>query len=343
MASINKILSPLWVYLDDRQTNILAGRFGLDPYDRPQTLAALGKEYGITRERIRQIESSGLKILKEKALSHSLISEFAERSRKYIRDSGGVSREEDLLEHQRALINDLNHNHLDFLHETTAASLVYPEDKNFWFFYYLDKNSLEKAIKFIEEWVDFLQPRKEEILSATPNYQEYFQAFIRKRRLETAVAESYLRISKKFHVNYYGDVGLTEWPEIKPIAVREHIYLVLKKEKKPLHFLGLARLINEKGVQKRVLEATVHNELIKDPRFVLVGRGMYGLAEHGYQPGTAREVIKRILKENGPMRTREVIASVQKERFFKPNTILVNLQNKNFFLRKPDGTYQIRR
>ncbi|MBI2048018.1 MAG: hypothetical protein HYT27_02665, partial [Parcubacteria group bacterium] len=85
------------------------------------------------------------------------------------------------------------------------------------------------------------------------------------------------------------------------------------------------------------------NELIKDPRFVLVGRGIYGLSDYGYKPGTAREVVKRILNETGPMRAKEIITAVQKERFFKPNTVLVNLQNKHYFSRRPDGTYQVKK
>jgi hypothetical protein len=86
----------------------------------------------------------------------------------------------------------------------------------------------------------------------------------------------------------------------------------------------------------------VHNELIKDNRFVLVGRGMYALKEHGYEPGTAREVIAKVLKNQGPLRPTDVVTHVNKQRFFKPNTILINLQNRSFFERMPDGRYRVR-
>jgi hypothetical protein len=90
------------------------------------------------------------------------------------------------------------------------------------------------------------------------------------------------------------------------------------------------------------LAPTVHNELIKDERFVLVGRGMYGLKEHGYEPGTAREVIAKVLKKHGPLKATDIVSRVNDQRFFKENTILINLQNKNTFERMPDGKYKVR-
>ena len=94
-----------------------------------------------------------------------------------------------------------------------------------------------------------------------------------------------------------------DWPEISPKTVRDKIYLVLKKNDEPLHFETIARRINEVKFDdgQKALGPTVHNELIKDDRFVLVGRGMYGLQERGYEPGIAREVIAKVLKEKGPL------------------------------------------
>lgn len=342
MASIDKTFNSFLAHLDDRQRDVVAGRFGLNAYEEPQTLAALGKKYGITRERVRQIQAGALRVLKEKVPSHPGIAEFAERSKKYLKSAGGLSKKEDFLKHHCSFMEDVNENHINLLRETSSVFFVYPEDKEFWSFYYLDEKILEEAKKFIDELLNFLRPKKNEIVSSS-NYHEHFNSFVKKRRLNAAHAEQYSNISKKLHRNSYGDIGLAEWPEIKPMTVRDYIYLVLKKEKKPFHFVAIADLINQKHFGKRVLSPTVHNELIKDPRFVLVGRGIYGLSEYGYKPGTAREVIKRILTETGPMRAKEIIAAIQKERFFKPNTVLVNLQNKSFFLRRPEGTYQVRR
>ncbi|MEK7547215.1 MAG: sigma factor-like helix-turn-helix DNA-binding protein [Patescibacteria group bacterium] len=343
---MDKTLNWLWSHLDSRQQDVLTGRFGLN--GDSSTLAELGKKYDITRERIRQIESAALGTLKEKTPSSPTLVEFIDRSKKYLKNSGGVARKTHFLEHHRNFMEDIGENHLDLLMETTGYFYLHQEDKYFWPFYYSDKESLNNAHGFINDWEKFLRSRKEEILSslsaqAGQKYHVHFRIFVKKSRVNPAHAENYTAISKKFRVNNYGDSGLSEWPEIKPVTIRDHIYLILRKEEKPIHFVDIAKLISERNKGKRALDATVHNELIKDRRFVLVGRGIYGLAEHGYRPGTAREVIQRILKENGPMRTRELVYAVQKERFFKPNTVLVNLQNKKFFLRQPDGTYLIRR
>lgn len=342
MVTVNKTLDWFWSHLDGRQKDVLTGRFGLEKEGDSSTLAELGKKYGITRERIRQIEAGALDVLKERSFSNPVVGEFMERSRKYLKNSGGIARKEQLLEHHKNFTEGLGENHLDLLVEIDGTFSLHPEDKEFWPFYYSDRESFDNARRFISEWEKFLRARKEEILFS-PKYHVHFKVFVKKLRVNPAHAQSYVLISKKFHTNHYGDIGLSEWPEVKPVTIRDHIYLLLKKEDKPIHFVDIAKLITERNEGKRALGATVHNELIKDKRFVLVGRGVYGLSENGYRPGTAREVIQRILKENGPMRTKELVNTVQKERFFKPNTVLVNLQNKKFFTRQPNGTYIIKR
>jgi len=87
--------------------------------------------------------------------------------------------------------------------------------------------------------------------------------------------------------------------------------------------------------------ATCHNELIKDARFVLVGRGLYALAEWGYSRGVVADVIKSILKKDGPLTKEEIISKVKKERYVKDNTILVNLQNGHYFKKTKDGLYAL--
>ena len=114
----------------------------------------------------------------------------------------------------------------------------------------------------------------------------------------------------------------------------------MRKHGTPLHFREVADAIS-KTFDKRTHYATTHNELIKDPRFVLVGRGMYALAEWGYKKGTAREVISDILKKEGPLSKEGVITRVMKERYFKKNTILVNLVNPKYFKKNKNGLYTL--
>jgi hypothetical protein len=97
----------------------------------------------------------------------------------------------------------------------------------------------------------------------------------------------------------------------------------------------VARLIEGALVQ------TVHNELIKDSRFVLVGRGVYALKEWGYEPGQVKDIITKILRENGPLTQGEILERVSKQRLVKENTILLNLSNKKNFLRDSQGKYKV--
>jgi len=173
-------------------------------------------------------------------------------------------------------------------------------------------------------------------------FDELFSQAVKTHNLNDSIAVNYVSISKKFGVNPYGDFGLMKWEEINPKTAKSRTYLILKKHKTSLHFREIAKKINEMKLSNRkTLFQTVHNELIKDPRFVLVGRGMYGLAERGAMPGTAKEVIARILKNKGPLPKEEVINLVKQERMLKENTILLNLQNKRHFKKLSDGRYHI--
>ena len=148
----------------------------------------------------------------------------------------------------------------------------------------------------------------------------------------------WLAISKKIGRNALGEWGATNSSNIHTKGVRDYAFLVIRKHGSPIHFRDVAAQI-EKLFNKKAHVATTHNELIKDKRFVLVGRGLYALAEWGYAPGIVRDVIKNILEKSGPLSKDEVVAKVMKERYVKENTIAVNLQNPKYFKRDKDGKY----
>ncbi len=152
-------------------------------------------------------------------------------------------------------------------------------------------------------------------------------------------------VSKDIGRNIFGEVGLSHWNQIRPKGVRDKAYLVMKKAGKPQHFSAIAKLINvAKFDAKKTNVQTVHNELIKDSRFVLVGRGMYALAEWGYKSGTVKDVLTDILKTHGkPLARADLIARVGAVRLVKENTILLNLQDSATFVRDADGNYRLRR
>lgn len=151
--------------------------------------------------------------------------------------------------------------------------------------------------------------------------------------------ESYLSISKLIKQNPYGEFGLVTWPSIKPRGVKDKAYAVLAKSGKPMHFREVAGAISKSGWSpKRAHPQTVHNELIKDPRFVLVGRGLYALTEWGFEPGTVSDVITGVLKiAKKPLSKDDITKRVLAQRFVKPNTVFLNLQNKALFRKTGEG------
>ena len=150
----------------------------------------------------------------------------------------------------------------------------------------------------------------------------------------------WLGISKAISKNPLGEWGKSSSPNIHTRGIKDYAFLVMRKHGSPMHFREVADTIS-KTFGKKTHYATCHNELIKDSRFVLVGRGIYALAEWGYKAGVARDIIKDILKREGPLSKDQVVEKVMKERYFKKNTILVNLANLKYFKKNKNGLYTV--
>ena len=110
-----------------------------------------------------------------------------------------------------------------------------------------------------------------------------------------------------------------------------------------LHFNEIAAAIKDSDFKRKdVTTQAIHNELIKDKRFVLIGRGIYALKEWGYKKGTVADVITDVLKKSGqPMHRDEIVKEVLKSRYVKETTILLNLQGKPQFKRVAKATYAL--
>ena len=137
--------------------------------------------------------------------------------------------------------------------------------------------------------------------------------------------------------------GLAKWPTVNPKNIRDKIFVILEAKKEPMHFSDIAREIKESNFKrKNVTIQAIHNELIKDPRFVLIGRGIYALSSWGYKRGTISEIIQSILeKSDTPLTREEVVKRVLKVRKVKETTILLNLQNKQLFKKVDKNSYTL--
>jgi hypothetical protein len=339
---LSSTINNLVQILKPRQRDILSGRFGLKDGEK-KTLAELGEEYGITRERTRQIEAEALDIVKDYFNKEKSIRKSVNLAQKHLGGLGGVRKDEILLDELKSILDDadLHHWHLRLVSEVVGEIFYYLPDENFHGFWHLGEDHYKKADNFLSKLENLINERKEELFREK-KFDSYFAKAARASRIPEEAGTNYISISKKFGVNPFGDVGLSHWEEINPKTIRGKAYLVLKKKGEPVHFRDISSLINEAMFDERkAYPQTVHNELIKDPRFVLVGRGIYGLTEHGFNPGATYEIISGILRQKGPMPFRDIVSSVKNQRFLKDNTILLNLQNKKYFKKLPDGRYSL--
>jgi hypothetical protein len=342
MATFPKIIANALTGLTPRQRDVVVARFGLEGKKEGETLAAIGDRFHITRERVRQIENGAMAVVAKNVKDHGETVAALAKIKNYIAAKGGVAGKGDVTAYAATLVKCLGENQLDFLAEASGAFSARREDDDFLPLYANGDKEWKTAKSFVDKWSGMLRSRRAQVFGGS--YRAELASFVKEGAASATVAENYLGLTKRIGKNPYGDEGLSEWPEISPKTIRDKIYLVLKKNNEPLHFESIARGINEVKFEdgQKALGPTVHNELIKDDRFVLVGRGMYGLRESGYEPGIAREVIARVLKEKGPMAAKDVVSHVTKQRFFKPNTVVINLQNKALFERMPDGRYRVR-
>lgn len=343
-TSVAKLVTQLLQNLDSRQKAVIEGRYGLKD-GSPKTLAEIGDVMGVTRERVRQIEAGALQALKP-LLKKDEVSQFVNMTKTHLKNIGGLRREDMLFQDLKMMVTDGNvsqfNNKVHFVLDVSGEANFIQEDNTAFGFWYLSEEDRKKAQSFISKLTKAMEAKRETVVSHQ-EIDKVFSEVIKPHNLKDLVALNYISASKHFHVNSFGDFGLSAWPEVNPKTVRDWAYLVLKKNSSPLHFEDIATMINKvrKDSKKSAHMQTVHNELIKDSRFVLVGRGMYSLQEFGVMPGTAREVMARLLKNHGPLSPEELLKLVLNERLLKKNTVLINLRNRKFFKRMEDGRYTI--
>jgi len=329
--NLKNILDELIKVLNPRVREVIEKRFGLRSVSC-QTLEAIGQNLGVTRERIRQIEALGLRQLANKNVLEPLKPVF-ETIVKHLMDCGGVRREDYFLRELSQLVSlkeKNNENLIDFVLALGQGKFVHFKETPKWRAAWALNNSVyNNAISLGEA----LRKKLAEQNLPIPREAVLKTAASLGGGMDDKALFSCVELSREIAQNPFGEWGSIGSPEVSPKGVKDKAYLIFKKEKKPLHFAQVAELINQVAFEGRQAHPqTVHNELIKDSRFVLVGRGIYALADWGYEPGTVRDVLVSALKNTeGGLTKEEIIKIVQAKRLVKENTILLNLQNKKVF------------
>lgn len=257
--------------LDQRAAEVVSHRYGIDTEDR-KTLADLGDKHGLTRERIRQIEASALATARENIGSLEEARQFTGTIHHYLGCVGGVRRSDMLVRDIQVLWGverpeELFSNQLHFLADVLEEPIVVRSNSEWHRTWYNDEQAYEKARAVVRH---LLEAEKHD-------FDHFLRTTTQKFKLPESVVLNYVSISKHFAVGPYGHLGARHWMHVNPKTVRDKSYLVLWRAAKPMHFREIAEQVNSLKRVKKAHPATVHNELIKDPRFVLVGRGVYAL------------------------------------------------------------------
>lgn len=323
--------------LPSRAHEVITSRFGLTDDTERKTLEAIGQKYGITRERVRQIENTALALIR-KSESFKNEKEVFEELKKLVHALGAVVSEQDLLNHLSK--DKLVQNHINLYLTLGSDFTKHKEDDHFKARWSVDADIAELIHKSLKNLFEGLTD--DELISEGELVSRFLDDVkeLAEQYKNEEIAKRWLSISKKISKNPLGEWGKTTSSSIKTRGVKDFAFLMMRKHGSPMHFREVAKAVAS-TFDKKCHIATCHNELIKDPRFVLVGRGIYALSEWGYKTGVVRDVIKELLKKNGPMTKEDIIDQVMKERYLKKNTILVNLQNSKYFKKNKTGQYTI--
>lgn len=328
-ALVEELLAPL----AKRAADILKKRYGLVDDRDAETLEHIGGDYGITRERVRQIVGDAMKTVSKLAASDGF--KKAEDGIIFaIEKNNGIIEENEAI----AILNPdgkKESNSIKFIVECSKRIKAVSQ-KNLIERSWVVSDSALKQAKDVARVAEDVLKRKNVPLGGS-EISEKIAAELPGFSKEQAL--SFLKVLSRVKKNKFGKWGIHDWDDISPKGSREKIHLVLKEEGKPLHFTEIAKSIDKHGLSKKKTHPqTIHNELIKDDNFVLIGRGIYALREWGYYEGTIKDVIKNILSESKePLPKEKILQSVFKVRKVKKTTVMINLNNPDFF--KREGEY----
>ena len=320
----------------EREREIITRRFGL--YDRRETLEQIGELLGITRERVRQLEKAiliRLKIAAEEGKTETV----GVLERIFIRtlsEMGRAARVQDLADVLYGKqTNQMERAHVAFIATLAPGLTVIDENDSYFQAVAIADYGDEKKLKGrVDEIVKVIKEAKE-----PQTVDQLFDKLSYEHPSQVAALASISKLLAHLRDLW----GLAKWPTVNPKNIRDKIYVILAENGKPLHFSDIAKSIKDSSFKRKdVTTQAIHNELIKDKRFVLIGRGIYALDNWGYSKGTVSDIISQVLKDaSEPLHRDEIVKRVLKSRQVKETTILLNLQSKAQFKRVAKATYTL--
>lgn len=334
---IRLVTSSFLAILNPKHRDVIESRFGIGNNTEPQTLESIGGRYNITRERVRQIENTGINLIKENEILNRS-SAIRKTIVDFFEEKGKILSETEFFEMIKS--DKIMRNQIIFFLEFCEELTNHKENHEHVSYWSTDSNLSDKVSSVIELFYSKLLP--DTLLTEEKLLHRFFMVLEYQKVIcpSEEIALRWLSISKRILKNPLGEWGKDTTQGSKPSHVPDYAYLILRKHGKPMHFSEIAENVT-KTFNIPCHKETCHNELIKSGSFVLVGRGMYALSENGYTPGFTRDVIKEILEKDGPLKKEDIVNKVLEKRVLKKNTILVGLQCSEHFTKGNDGKYSV--
>ncbi|MDP2670831.1 MAG: sigma factor-like helix-turn-helix DNA-binding protein [bacterium] len=254
-------------YCKPKEQLVLFKKFGLTT-GKEIPLQKIGEVYGLTRERVRQIENQGLMRFRRLIIGNEKYLKVIEEAKKILDTNGGFLIEDELI---AKLLNKgigkFNSQELKMIIVSDFDVYYLKRNKKIWKGFYLDP-MFEDLLTDIAEYVVGYFTK---LGQATDLYE-----FVDKLKAKYAPiydAINYLH-NNLFYTNFfksikgistfYGKIGLDSFTEVNPKTIKQKIQYILRRINKPLHYQEMASKVMEWFPDKPVKVNTVHNELVKN-------------------------------------------------------------------------------
>lgn len=329
--------------LTDKEKLVIEKRIGL--MWGKETLQSIGNSFApaITRERVRQIEDAGIKKI-WRIIKWTKLIEIQDKSREILALHGGLLSRNKLINaiiKEVSLDSDINKWVIDIIIQSDMD--VEKSKPKLWVLTYFFLPTISKrSIDSVHREALKILKKKKDIMNIDVLYDMIKFNLKDLYKLGNVFLDSVLDLFEDIVKWWENQIALSKWRILNPKTLKDKSLYVMKKQKKPMHFVDISNEIF-KQLWEQVKVNTVHNELIRNNEFVLIGRGIYALKEWWFKPGTVLDVVIDVMKKVWePISTEEIVDKVLKVRDVRASTIYMNLQNRKYIERVWRNYYKLK-
>lgn len=343
-ASIVKTFDYILNSLQVKEKNVIERRVGI--FWEKETLQRIWNSFkpSITRERVRQIEETWIQKI-WRVIKTTELKAILDTAHKFLELHWWLLSSERLINiviKELALEKDVNSWIIEAVIQSDEKIIKSKQrlwSKIYFYFPIINKNNIDiihkEALKVLK--------KKKDVIEKTVLYHIIAENLKQNSRLSLSFIDSCVELFDDIIFWESNLVWLTKWKILNPKTLKDKAIYVLKKSKVPMHFIDISNKITD-SFNEKVKVTTIHNELIRNNEFVLIGRWIYALKEWWFTPWTVIDVITNVLEKKAePMSTEQITKEVLKTRNVKQTTIYMNLQNKNIIERVWRNYYQLKK